>query len=849
MTKEKLIDGFDNALQNGYIRVYYQPQYNQVTGKMIGAEALMRWQDPDEGPQYPSDFIPALEESGRIYDADLYVFAQICKFLRTSFDEKIPAVPISFNVSRYDIGHHDYVDEIERIRKEYGIPVRYLRAEITESSAIGGIDLVNSFLERLHACGYIVEMDDFGNGYSSLNVLKDLAVDVIKLDMRFLSGEIGSRGGMIINSIIQMSKWLKTPLIAEGVETVSQAEYIKSMGCRYIQGYLFAKPMSEQQFVNLLQSGEIEHNGVKAEETDLADVYRFLDPDSVETAFFNKYAGPAVICTYKDGAIETLRANARFFAELNIDEADDRWLRPWDAASDAYIRAVESAVCSGAETFCETAYRTMEEHGNDCTLWLMNRISKIGEINGRHVLYITVANITNDKQRAESDAVMFMQIAKALSKDFIHLYYLNIETEEFKEYTQSGNSFTLKRQGGDFFRKSREDARRVIHPEDYPAFSAGFQKERLLEFLLKKTVYTSTYRMRSGDGYIYVSMKATMMDGRHIVIGVADIDEHMRNSLAVRDMEDERTAYARVFALAGNFICIYVVNRDGSYTRFEASDRYGKVYTPEKGTDFYRDAADNSRLVVHPHDLNRVLALLTKSNIEREVGDHGSYAVEYRLMFQGVSKYIRLKATKIRDREGEHILIGLVDIDTDVRQRLDMNSAIVSAEHKAHVDALTGVRNKYAYIEREEELNLDIRNGKAEFALMVFDVNGLKQVNDTKGHQAGDAFLKSACAVICSVCNDDSVYRVGGDEFAAVLQGDAYLRRKQICEEVTSRNIANAAAGDVTVAFGISVYNGESYVSDVFEKADKNMYTHKRRTKASRHGSPSAHQEFPRVTA
>ena len=193
LTEKELLDCFDESLKNGSIYILYQPKINHSTGRMIGAEALMRWSSPEFGMQYPSDFIPVLEKNDLIYRADLAVFDNVCSFLRECLDSGIKPVPISVNMSRYDIYRKNYVEEIEKLRLKYDIPIKYLHVEVTETSAIGGMELVSGVLKQLHEYGYIVEMDDFGSGYSSLNVLKDLAVDVIKLDMRFLSGNIGGR--------------------------------------------------------------------------------------------------------------------------------------------------------------------------------------------------------------------------------------------------------------------------------------------------------------------------------------------------------------------------------------------------------------------------------------------------------------------------------------------------------------------------------------------------------------------------------------------------------------------------------------------------------------------------------
>ena len=255
MTEQEIISSFDQALKEGQIYLVYQPKYNHSTGRLIGAEALMRWQHPEFGEQLPDDFIPVMEDYGLIHRADLFAFEEICRFHNSCPNYMLP---ISFNISRHDLFGHDYVSEIEAIRRKYDVPVQYFRAEITESSAIGGFDLVSNAVKQFHEKGYLVEMDDFGSGYSSLSILKNLPVDFLKLDLRFLAGEgLGGRGGVIVNAVVQMAKWLNTPTLAEGVETIEQADFLKSIGCNYVQGYLYSNTMSKEDFMTMLLAYDI----------------------------------------------------------------------------------------------------------------------------------------------------------------------------------------------------------------------------------------------------------------------------------------------------------------------------------------------------------------------------------------------------------------------------------------------------------------------------------------------------------------------------------------------------------------------------------------------------------------
>ena len=405
MTAEELVGRLDEALEKGHIFALYQPKMNHSTGRMIGAEALMRWRDPEFGMQYPSDFIPVLENNGLISRADLRIFENVCRFQRRCLDSGVSAVPVSFNMSRYDICETDYVERLEEIRRRFDIPVKLLHVEITESSAIGGMELVTNVLEKLHGYGYIVEMDDFGSGYSSLNVLKDLNVDFIKLDMRFMSGTIGGRGGAIISAVVQMTKWLDTPVIAEGVETLAQADYMKSIGCRYVQGYLYSKPISEDDFFEKLKETGFEPVAPAIDMVSKMDAVKFWDPNSLETLIFNSYVGGAAIFTYRGESIEILRVNKKYLKELGMNMTEKEILTSdpltvFDESNRTlYLSTLERAIASGEEESCETWRTVCSKICGEDKICIRSFIRLIGKTEDQAIFYAMVQNVTKEKQK------------------------------------------------------------------------------------------------------------------------------------------------------------------------------------------------------------------------------------------------------------------------------------------------------------------------------------------------------------------------------------------------------------------------------------------------------------------
>ena len=408
LTSEEIQEKFQDALDNGHIYVCYQAQINHMTGRMTGAEALMRWNDPDCGPQYPSDFIPELEKADLIFLADLFVFTEVCSLLSYCRASGLPAVPVSVNLSRYDIYNgHNYVEEIEKIRKLYGVPVSLIRIEITENSAIGGLELITSVLDRLHNIGYIVEMDDFGSGYSSLSILKDLNVDIIKLDMKFLNGEIGGRGGTIISSMVQMTKWLKTPVIAEGIETIEQADYMKSIGCYYMQGYLYARPVSKEEFIKMLQKYDFEPEYSGDGLLNDIDTGKFWNPDSMETLLFNNFAGPAAIFTYTGGRIEMLRVNSKYVRELGIN-TDEKTLLEGSIYDDMeeddrqiFEATIKKAIDSRTEEECESWHNVHSDCCGSDRICIRSSMRLIGTTGEQYLFYLNIRNITAEKIRYE----------------------------------------------------------------------------------------------------------------------------------------------------------------------------------------------------------------------------------------------------------------------------------------------------------------------------------------------------------------------------------------------------------------------------------------------------------------
>ncbi len=261
-----VITKFFQALSQHEVVFYLQPQCRASSGKIVGAEALARWIKPDGTVIPPDEFIPILEKRGLISDLDMYIGEEVCRWQRGWIDSGHTPLPVSINVSVADILYTDLPKYFENLTDRYSLERKLIKIEITESSYISNTTLVRDTVHSLREKGFTVLMDDFGSGYSTLNMLKNLNIDIIKLDAQFLRMDESNeeRSIRILESVTNMTKTIGVPIIAEGVETEKQKDFLLDLGCRYIQGYYFYKPMPAADYERLITNPKlIDTSGIR----------------------------------------------------------------------------------------------------------------------------------------------------------------------------------------------------------------------------------------------------------------------------------------------------------------------------------------------------------------------------------------------------------------------------------------------------------------------------------------------------------------------------------------------------------------------------------------------------------
>lgn len=374
MLHNYVVNHIDDAIANGYIKVFYQPVVRTISETFCGMEALARWIDPEQGFLNPGEFISALEESKQIHKLDSHVIELVCREMREQLDQGLPVVPVSFNLSRLDFTGCDIFEVVEGILEKYKIERDYIRVEITESIMASDLYIQHE-IEKFREVGYEVWMDDFGSGYSSLNTLKDYKFDELKIDMAFLSN-FNDVSRTIISSMVRMAKSLGLKTLAEGVETKEQMEFLKSIGCEKVQGYYYGKPQPLKATMEHMEASEI-----VIEDCNMRAVYSKIGRlDYQEDS-------PRAIMSYENETLKFLFLNKQYeeqLKSLGFKDAAEVEAASNNPENPVYY-TLHEAEKAAYEAPCEVTYVT---HG----VYVILKGRLIADYNGCHIYDLSFRN-------------------------------------------------------------------------------------------------------------------------------------------------------------------------------------------------------------------------------------------------------------------------------------------------------------------------------------------------------------------------------------------------------------------------------------------------------------------------
>lgn len=397
LKEQEIVNSMNQAMEREEFVLYLQPKYGLLHHEIEGAEVLVRWKKEDGTLIPPSEFITIFEKNAFIMELDYYIWEHSCRLLRGWLDEGRKPLPISVNISRISLYNPRLVEEICELVEKYQIPPELFQLELTESAYTSDPVNIKDAMRQLQKRGFTILMDDFGSGYSSLNVLKDLAVDILKIDMKFMEkGEYPGRCENILASVVRMAKWLHMPVIAEGVETAEQVSFLQSIGCEFVQGYYFAKPMPPKEY-EMLAFSAFNFRETKEQGTIVSTENLWNSAAQMELLFSNMLQAVGVY-EWENGNIELVRANQAYY---DLFETSDQ-IKEQRKIADSIVsadkkrlqRAFELAVKERGTTECEVKRHTSDGKRQ----WIHIKLKYISLMGDKYIIFGILTDITMQKE-------------------------------------------------------------------------------------------------------------------------------------------------------------------------------------------------------------------------------------------------------------------------------------------------------------------------------------------------------------------------------------------------------------------------------------------------------------------
>ncbi len=483
--------------------------------------------------------------------------------------------------------------------------------------------------------------------------------------------------------------------------------------------------------------------------------------------------------------------------------------------------------------------------------------------NDFHYILVCIGNVDEQMQKEldflQKKNLTYTKIAETLSRNYFSIFYVDIITGYYMEYSSNSSFWSLEiiNSGDDFFGDCKKEIPGRVYPDDVEMVLLAYQKENILSELKKTESFDLVYRLILNGVPTYVNTKAACIEGdpSHILVGLSNVDVQVRRQQELervlkqsrteleesqeklkmsqtaleRSQTDKLTFSQIALTLSKDYFSVYYVDlKDDHYIEYNSSKTYEELNTAKEGLDFFDEMRKKMQETLYKEDRERILSVFTKKLVLEEVEKGHPFTVSYRVMLQGVPVYVSMKADYLDNRK-MHILVGISSIDAQMKRELEYAKALKQTRELVDKDPLTGTKSKHAYQMMEEKLNRRIlAKIPVEFAVVLCDVNNLKVVNDTMGHKAGDRWIKGASYMICSVFKRSPVFRIGGDEFVVILQGQDYKNRDRLLGEIREWSKKNKEQGEVVVAAGISIFCEEDKAMEtVFQRADEEMYKNK----------------------
>lgn len=758
-----VLENFNAALEKGHIKVYYQPVVRSMTGKICGAEALARWEDPVYGRLMPNVFIPVLEQARLIHKLDIYVLNQVAKQLHYHLINKLPVLPVSVNLSRHDFNLMDPFVMVENIVDRYDLQRDYIRIEVTETALVKEKHNLVQTLRQFQRSGYQVWLDDFGSAYSSLNVLHNYHFDELKIDMAFLRN-FNEKSRRILKAIVLMAKELGVHTLAEGAETKAQVDFLRQIGCEKMQGYYFGRPMSYEDIQLFCAHYEY------GQET------RREEPVYDKAGLINVVTDVPVAVFHYDGTrAGILSANPAFRRVIGeaLPGYNGRDLPLW--LDDLSFRqrlqpCLDELIASGREqvvTYIE------EDH------YLQLHLELIGGTQGRYLGRAWVYNIADAGEDKEAHRIDYL--LRNILKLYKGLYYLNLQDDTFEVIkTAMPNRVEGQVQKGipDLL---TDYAEHFVYDDDRKRFLSflDFDNVRRQASQSQTASTGSVFRIKQADGsYRWMVFLAMFLrnDGRQDVLLCCrdDVWETARDrksllpvlatSFGIHELEPARQPYFRLLRELSQAMIHY------SDIKFFWKDRARRFAGVSQSFLDYYGLKDDKILIgktdedvgwhINGQDYQEAeLAVLERGEVMRDV--IGECLVHGRLH--------RITATKFPIYRGKHI-IGLLGYFNDLEEADAKKEAL---QKISFVDKETGLLNFRGLLLAAEEYMENYRRRGNDYVCIMLEVPEYEQIFQDYGEEVARKLLQAITQQLLAINSlKETMAHLSGSRFFCITNQD-----------------------------------------------------------------------------
>ncbi|MCR5657006.1 MAG: EAL domain-containing protein [Butyrivibrio sp.] len=769
---EYVIENIDQAIENEWIEVFYQPVIRTVTGQLCGVESLSRWVDPQVGLLFPDKFIGALEDAQIIHKLDCYMVEKVCKDLHEFTKAAVPIVPVSVNFSRLDFLMCDMLEVVENAVKKYDIPRDYIHIEITESMFISDEFLMHGVISSFRKAGYEIWMDDFGSGYSSLNLLKDNQFDMLKMDMNFITS-FTEKSKAIMRSTISMAKDIGMKTLAEGVETEEQVEFLKNIGCEMIQGYFYGRP---EKMMDMFS-----HLAEKRISVEMRQWRHFYE---VAGFHIRDIDTPLEIIEDDGKAIRTLFMNRAYREQIfmegvnDIEEIDRRIYHTSSPLMKRYREMINVMIKEDGES---SFYYTI--NGNYFRL----NCEILAENNGHHIIKGRILNITKDERNKNRN--LFDSKLRELNQLFEVVHLIDANNNKIIPLL-GGFKYLKARQVGNtnYDCVMKAFAEEFLHPND---------KENFLIYVdftnIRREVENSDhgyigkyFRIKQENGnyvwYVIFILRTLSSDGfeylwcmKQVTLDVVDALNEIHNNELYRTLDNRgKESGLDIPTLFENLVM------NTSYKFFWKDKNRRFMGVSQAFLDFYGIKSLDEIIGKTDEEMQWHVDNSPYMDDEIDVIGKGKRVINAKgqCIVSGVVHDIRCKKMPVY-KEGE--IVGLVGSFVDESEELDF---LTDGNENQIIDHLTGLMSARA-------LNLSMYDYAEQYAdkarnygLIILRSTKFDRILSTYGESICDKFVKRMGESIVSVTGQTCAVARLKESYFAIL---TYVDKRNALEGLAGR--------------------------------------------------------------